>query len=77
VSKAEKLIDKIKDNPKHVHFDDLVKALKTKAYDIINTKGSHYSFSNGETIITIVKPHGGRKFCHMLDVKEVIRRCLL
>ena len=77
MSKAEKLIEKIKENPKHVHFEDLTKALKTKGYDIINIKGSHYSFSNGETTITLVKPHGGRKFCHVLDVKEVIRKCLL
>lgn len=77
MSKAEKLIEKIKENPKHVYFEDLTKALKTKGYDIINVKGSHYSFSNGETTITLVKPHGGRKFCHVLDVKEVIRKCLL
>ena len=77
MSKAEKLIEKIKENPKHVHFEDLIKALKTKGYDIINIKGSHYSFSNGETTMTIVRPHGGRKFCHVLDVKEVIKRCLL
>ncbi len=77
MSKAEKLIEKIKANPRHVHFDDLVKALKTRGYDIINIRGSHYSFSNSETTITVVKPHGGSKFCHVLDVKEVIKKCLL
>lgn len=77
MSKIEKLIEKIKENPKHVHFEDLIKALKTKGYDIINIRGSHYSFSNGETTMTIVKPHGGRNSCHVLDVKEVIKRCLL
>ena len=77
MSKAEKLIEKIKENPKHVHFEDLIKALKTKGYDIINIKGSDYSLSSGEMTMTIVKQHGGRKFCHVLDVKEVIRQCLL
>ena len=24
-------------------------------------------------ILTVVKPHGGRKHCHWLDVKDVIR----
>ncbi|MBI4690317.1 MAG: type II toxin-antitoxin system HicA family toxin [Nitrospirae bacterium] len=76
MSKAEKLIEKIKENPKHVHFDDMVKTLKTRGYDIINTKGSHYSFSNGETTLTIVRPHGSNKFCHVQDVRAVIRLCL-
>lgn len=76
MGKAEKLLDRIKTNPKHVRFEDLVKVLKDKGYDIINTKGSHYSFYNGEITLTIVRPHGGNKFCHVQDVKEVIRQCL-
>ncbi|GAB4411801.1 MAG: hypothetical protein OHK0032_07730 [Thermodesulfovibrionales bacterium] len=47
MGKAKKLIDKIKANPKHVRFEDLMKALKDRGYDIINIRGSHYSFSNG------------------------------
>jgi predicted RNA binding protein YcfA (HicA-like mRNA interferase family) len=76
LGKTEKLIDKIKANPKHVRFDDLMKVLKARGYDIINIRGSHYSFSNGQTTLTIVRPHSGNKFCHVLDVKEVIKRCL-
>ncbi len=76
MGKAEKLLDKIKTNPKNVRFEELCKVLKNKGYDIINVKGSHYAFSNGMTTITIVKPHGGKKFCHVLDVKEVIKHCL-
>ena len=76
MGKREKLIDKIKTNPKHVRFEGLIKVLKDGGYDIINTKGSHYSFSNGETTLTIVRPHGSNKFCHVQDVKAVIRLCL-
>ncbi|MBM4137045.1 MAG: type II toxin-antitoxin system HicA family toxin [Nitrospira sp.] len=76
MGKMEKLLEKIKTNPKNVRFEELCKILKSKGYDIINVKGSHYSFSNGEKTITIVKPHGENKFCHVLDVKEVIRQCL-
>ena len=80
--KKEKLLEKIKTNPKNIRFEDLCKALKDRGYDIINTndiintKGSHYSFSNGQKTLTIVKPHGGNKFCHVLDIKEVIKQCL-
>lgn len=76
MGKAEKLLEKIKNNPKNVRFEELIKVLKSRGYDIINIKGSHYSFSNGEKTVTIVKPHSGNKFCHVLDVKEVIKKCL-
>jgi predicted RNA binding protein YcfA (HicA-like mRNA interferase family) len=74
--KKEKLLEKIRTNPKNVRFEELCNLLKDRGYDIINTKGSHYSFSNGQKTLTIVKPHGGNKFCHVLDVKEVIKQCL-
>ena len=74
--KKEKLLEKIKTNPKNIRFEDLCNVLKDRGYDIINTKGSHYSFSNGQKTLTIVKPHGGNKFCHVLDVKEAIKQCL-
>ena len=74
--KKEKLLEKIKTNPKNVRFEEVCKILKDRGYDIINTKGSHYSFSNGQKTLTIVKPHGGNKFCHVIDVKEVIKQCL-
>jgi predicted RNA binding protein YcfA (HicA-like mRNA interferase family) len=76
MSKTEKLIEKIKENPKHVRFEDIAKALNAKGYDIINVRGSHYAFSNGKITLTVIKPHGGNKFCHVMDVKEVIKRCL-
>ncbi|MBI4847353.1 MAG: type II toxin-antitoxin system HicA family toxin [Nitrospirae bacterium] len=76
MGKTEKLLDRIKANPKHVRFEDLVKVLKHKGYDIINVKGSHYAFSNGETTLTLVRPHGSHTFCHVQDVKEVIKKCL-
>ena len=74
--KKEKLLEKIKTNPKNIRFEELRKVLIDRGYDIINIKGSHYSFSNGHRTLTIEKPHGGNKFCHLLDVREVIKQCL-
>ena len=76
MSRVEKLLERIKNNPKNVRFEELTKLLKNKGYEVINVKGSHYSFSNNEKTITIVKPHGVNKFCYILDVKEVIKKCL-
>ncbi len=76
MGRIEKLVAKFKRNPKNVRFEELCNVLKHCGYDIINVKGSHYSLSNGEKTLTIVKPHGGNKFCHVMDVKEVIKLCL-
>jgi predicted RNA binding protein YcfA (HicA-like mRNA interferase family) len=76
VVKKEKLLEKIKTNPKNVRFEELCRVLVERGYEMVNTKGSHYSFSNGKKTLTIVKPHGGNKFCHVLDVREVIKQCL-
>jgi predicted RNA binding protein YcfA (HicA-like mRNA interferase family) len=76
LGRTEKLVGKVKRNPKNVRFEELCNVLKYCGYDIINVRGSHYSFSNGKKTLTIVKPHGGNKFCHVMDVKEVVKRCL-
>lgn len=76
MGKEEKLLERIKRNPKNVRFNDLCKVLKNKGYKNINTRGSHYSFSNNTKTITIIRPHSGKKFCNSLDVKEVIKQCL-
>lgn len=76
MSRIEKLLKRINNNPKNVRFEELTKVLNYKDYEVINVKGSHYSFSNNEKTITIVKPHGGKKFCYVLDVKEVIKKCI-
>jgi len=39
----------------------------------VNIRGSHHVYKKGEKILTVVKPHGGHKHCHWLDVKDTIR----
>jgi hypothetical protein len=39
----------------------------------VNIRGSHHVYKRGEKILTVVKPHGGHKYCHWLDVKDTIR----
>jgi predicted RNA binding protein YcfA (HicA-like mRNA interferase family) len=39
----------------------------------VNIKGSHHVYKKGRRILTVVKPHGGHKHCHWLDVKDVIK----
>jgi predicted RNA binding protein YcfA (HicA-like mRNA interferase family) len=69
----EKDISRIKKNPRGVRFKELERVILGKGYKRINIRGSHYVYKKGSQVLTVVKPHGGHKHCHWLDVKDVIR----
>lgn len=69
----EKDLYRIKQNPKGVRFDQLEKIILRKGFKRVNISGSHYVYKKGSKILTVVKPHGGHKHCHWLDVKGVIK----
>jgi predicted RNA binding protein YcfA (HicA-like mRNA interferase family) len=69
----EKNLSKIKQDPKGVRFKELERVILAAGFIRINTRGSHYVYKKGNKILTVVKPHGGHKHCHWLDVKDVIK----
>ena len=44
MSKFEKLLERIKNNPKTVRFEEIEKVLLGAGYVCLNAKGSHYTF---------------------------------
>ncbi|MFV0482092.1 MAG: type II toxin-antitoxin system HicA family toxin [Campylobacteraceae bacterium] len=44
MSKYDKLLEKIKNNPKNIDFDTIKKLLEKNGYECFNTGGSHYVF---------------------------------
>ena len=58
MTKLEKLEDKIRDNPKSVAFNDLVRLLESYGFVSKRSKGSHHQYTCGEERLTIVAPHG-------------------
>lgn len=44
MSKKDKLLQSIKNNPKDVRFEDLRKLLMIHGYEVSNTGGSHWVF---------------------------------
>jgi len=69
----EKDLSRMKQNPKGVRFKELGRVIFGAGFKRVNIRGSHYVYKKGNKILTVVKPHGGRKHCHWLDVKDVIR----
>jgi len=73
LSKIKQNLSKIKQNPKGVRFKELEGVILAAGFTRIHIRGSHYVYKKGNRILTVVKPHGGHKHCHWLDVKDVIR----
>ncbi len=71
MSKLEKLVQKIQNNPKNVRFQDIESLLESLGFQI-RSRGSHYTFKKDKSIIMVVKPHGGKKFTAVADVKKIL-----
>jgi predicted RNA binding protein YcfA (HicA-like mRNA interferase family) len=71
--RKDKTFLKIKANPKGVRFSELERLILKAGFERVNTRGSHSVYKRGERILTVVKPHGGHKHCHWLDVRDVLK----
>jgi predicted RNA binding protein YcfA (HicA-like mRNA interferase family) len=69
--KIEKLLQKMRDNPRNIRFEDIESLLTGLGFEL-RSKGSHYTFRKDKTIIMVVKPHGGKKFTAMADVRKIL-----
>jgi len=70
MSKKEKLIEAIKNNPKNVRFEDLKKILESIGYTAVNNGGSHYVFTKVNSI-SLTIPY--KKPVKVVYVKQVIK----
>jgi predicted RNA binding protein YcfA (HicA-like mRNA interferase family) len=74
VSRIQKLKRKLRRNPRGIRFGELVRVLESLGYQEARSSGSHHIFrpaGQGPSIL-VVKPHGGRTLCAMVDVEKVI-----
>lgn len=53
MSKKDKLLKNITNNPKNVKFETLVKILNDYGFELKSVKGSHHNFSNNKILITL------------------------
>lgn len=72
MTQIEKLIQRIKNNPKNVRFSELERVVLQAGFRLERVGGSHHVYVKGNTVLTIVKPHGRRKLCHPQDVRDVL-----
>jgi predicted RNA binding protein YcfA (HicA-like mRNA interferase family) len=67
----EKLLDRIRNNPRGVSFDDLDLLLKQFGYELRRVGGSHHVYGRKSSPPIIVARHGAS--AHSAAVKEVLR----
>jgi predicted RNA binding protein YcfA (HicA-like mRNA interferase family) len=74
MTRREKLIDKMRSSPGNLSFREVEALLKYEGFVLFNQRGSHCTYHRADgRVLTIVKPHGGRKTCHPSDVRRLLR----
>ena len=77
MTKKEKRLQKMRQNPREVTFDELIHVLEDYGFIVRPGKGSHYSaraeIKNRVTTLTFAKPHSGQKHIHPVRVKKAIQ----
>ena len=74
MTRREKLIEKMRRSPSNIRFGEIDALLHYDGFVLFNQRGSHCTYHRTDgLILTIVKPHGGRKTCHPSDVRRLLR----
>lgn len=74
MTRREKLIDKMRDRPGSIRFNEVEALLRYEGFVLFNQRGSHGAYHRADgCVLTIVKPHGGHKTCHRSDIRRLLR----
>ena len=75
MTQREKLIEKMRNSPGSIRFSEVDSLLKHEGFVLFNQRGSHCTYHRSDgRLLTIVKPHGGRKTCHPSDIRKLLRQ---
>lgn len=72
MSRKDKIIKKIRQNPSGIRFEEIESLLLGLGFRKRQSGSSHCVYRKEDKIIMIVKPHKGEKFTAVVDVKKVL-----
>ena len=73
MTKREKLLQKMRSSPGSKRFSEAEALLRAEGFVLFNRGGSHCVYHHPSGILlTIVRPHGGRKTCHPRDIQKLL-----
>ncbi len=68
-----KLLQKMRSSPGSIRFSEVDAVLRTEGFVLFNQRGSHRTYHHpGGKLLTLVRPHGGRKTCHPQDIRKLL-----
>ena len=74
MTQVEKLIAGMRNNPRAVRFEALVKVMSRAGWDVVESKGSHVKIKKaGCPTIVGVRPHGGKAYADVALVEDCLR----
>lgn len=73
MSRREKLIERMRSSPGSIRFAAVESLLRHEGFVLFNSRGSHRTYHRDDgRVLTIVRPHGGRKTCHPEDIRRLL-----
>jgi predicted RNA binding protein YcfA (HicA-like mRNA interferase family) len=73
MSRREKLLEKMRNNPGSIRFGEVDALLRYEGFVLFNKRGSHRTYHHEDgRVITIVVPHGRRKTCNPDDIRRLL-----
>ena len=73
MSRREKLLEKMQTSPAVIRFSEVEALLRYEGFVLFNRRGSHCTYHRADgRVLTIVRPHKGRKTCHPSDIRKLL-----
>ncbi|GKS14770.1 hypothetical protein YDYSY3_57700 [Paenibacillus chitinolyticus] len=72
MARVEKIVQKMKDRPNGIPYDDVAKVLRHYGYELVRTKGSHCHFRNKHGDLITIKKENPLKAVYVKDVLDRI-----
>ena len=73
MTRREKLLQKMRNSPGSIRFSEVEAVLRAEGFVLFNQRGSHRTYHHPDgKLLTIVRPHGGRKTCHPYDICKLL-----
>jgi predicted RNA binding protein YcfA (HicA-like mRNA interferase family) len=74
MTRKDKLRQRMQQSPSSIRFEEVEALLRSEGFVLFNQRGSHQTWHHMDgRLLTIVRPHGGRKTCHPADIKRLIK----
>lgn len=74
MTRRDKLKRRMRASPGGIRFEEVEALLRAEGFVLFNQRGSHQtSHRKDGVLLTIVRPHGGRKACHPADIRKLIK----